>query len=199
MNYIIEQGKADAPVFILLHGTGGDEHSLLPIGKELNADATLIGIRGTVQEDGMNRYFRRLAEGIYDEKDLESRGKELDDFIDGLAQTYDFSFDRVTLIGYSNGANIAVNLMLRDSRLKKAILLHPMYPINVANPEHLKNTETFMTLGAHDPIVPIEESQRVLNLFAENHGDVSHLWTQSHQLTYEEISEARKWLENKHS
>ncbi|MBO0469455.1 alpha/beta hydrolase [Enterococcus sp. DIV0242_7C1] len=199
MNYIIEQGKADAPVFILLHGTGGDEHSLLPIGKELNADATLIGIRGTVQEDGMNRYFRRLAEGIYDEKDLESRGKELDDFIDGLTQTYDFSFDQVTLIGYSNGANIAVNLMLRDSRLKKAILLHPMYPINVMNSEHLKNTETFMTFGTHDPIVPIEESHRVLNLFAENHGDITYVWTQSHQLTYEEISEAKKWLENKRS
>ncbi|GGC79533.1 alpha/beta hydrolase [Enterococcus wangshanyuanii] len=195
MNYIIEPGKTNAPVFITLHGTGGDEHSLLPIGKELNANATLIGIRGTVQESGMNRYFRRLAEGLYDEQDLELRGKELADFIYTLAEKHNFSLDQVVLIGYSNGANIAINLMLRDASFKKAVLLHPMYPIEVATPQHLKDTHTFMSFGQHDPIVSVEESKKVLNLFAENHGSVAHIWTVSHQLTYDEIAAAKKWLE----
>ena len=67
-----------------------------------------------VNENGMNRYFKRLAEGVYDEEDLEYRGQRLLGFIYEAAEQYQFDLKRTALVGFSNGSNIAINLMLRD-------------------------------------------------------------------------------------
>ena len=108
MHSIFKKGHPEAPVFVLLHGTGGDETSLLPIAQELNKQATVLSIRGDVSENGMNRYFKRLAEGHYDLEDLEKRGEALHKFIQQAANEHQFSLDKIIFIGYSNGANIAI-------------------------------------------------------------------------------------------
>ena len=131
MNFIFHQGKPAAPVLVLLHGTGGDERSLLDLGHDLDPQASLLGIRGNVLENGMPRYFKRLAEGIYDEEDLMFRGQELAAFIQEVAKEKGFSIEQVVLVGYSNGANIALNLLLEFSVLfQKAIV-----PSNVSSIE----------------------------------------------------------------
>ena len=98
----------------MLHGTGGDETDLIPLGTALNPNYNLLSIRGEVNENGMNRYFKRLAEGVYDEEDLEYRGQRLLGFIYEAAEQYQFDLKRTALVGFSNGSNIAINLMLRD-------------------------------------------------------------------------------------
>ena len=195
MKYIIEAGKKDAPVLILLHGTGGDEESLIEVGRALNADATLIGLRGEVLEGGYRRYFKRLAEGVFDVADLDEKSLELDQFIKELAATHDFSLEQVVLVGYSNGANIGIKLLLdQPATYQQAVLFHPMYPVVVAELADLKQTQLFITMGRRDPIVPVAESERVLSLFNERGAQIVEEWTETHQLTYQEVSQAQTWL-----
>ena len=97
---------------LLLHGTGGNENDLIPLGRELDPDANLLSPRGKVLENGMPRFFRRLAEGIFDEEDLIRRTHELADFIEQAATKYNLNRKNVFAVGYSNGANIAASLLL---------------------------------------------------------------------------------------
>lgn len=103
MHSIFKKGHPEAPVFVLLHGTGGDETSLLPIAQELNKQATVLSIRGDVSENGMNRYFKRLAEGHYDLEDLEKRGEALHKFIQQAANEHQFSLDKIIFIAIQMG------------------------------------------------------------------------------------------------
>lgn len=196
MNFVFHQGKPDAPVFVLLHGTGGDEQSLLELGHDLDPEASLLGIRGNILENGMPRYFKRLAEGVYDEEDLMIRGRELAAFIQKIAEEKDFSLEQVLLIGYSNGANIAIHLLLEFSDLfRKAILYHPMYPVTNLPAHPLPQTNVFMSFGQNDPIVSLKESSYVQEIFESRSAQTTHVWTPSHQLTYEEVEQSRAWLE----
>jgi phospholipase/carboxylesterase len=179
MEYIIKKGVEDAPVFILLHGTGGTEESLLDVGKVLDEEATLIGIRGNILEGGYPRYFKRLEEGVFDVEDLNNRTIELHEFIQTLVERYDLNSEKIVLIGYSNGANIGIKLFLDYLTIyQKGILFHPM----------------FTTMGKMDPIVTIEQSEHVLQLFRERKAEITEEWTQGHQLTYPEILKAKEWL-----
>ena len=129
MIHIFEQGKKDAPTLLLLHGTGGNEHSLLNIAKSIAPDASILSVRGDVLENGMPRFFRRLAEGVFDEEDLIYRTKQLHQFLDDSAGQYGFDRNNIIAIGYSNGANIAASLLFHHANsLKGAILFHPMVP-----------------------------------------------------------------------
>ena len=103
-------------VLLLLHGTGGDENDLLPIGRELDPNAALLSPRGRVIENGMPRFFRRFAEGVFDEEDVVRRANELPDFISAAASKYDFVPADVTAVGYSNGANIAAAMTASSTR-----------------------------------------------------------------------------------
>ena len=195
MNYTIKYGGKEQPVLILLHGTGGNESSLLDVGKDLMSDATLIGIRGEVLEQGQSRFFSRVSDGVYDEVDLEMRANDLHRFISELLQKSQLSHQEIVLVGYSNGANIAIKLLLNyPDKYQRAVLFHPMYPINVLEDHDLSQTELFVTLGTQDSIVPIEESQRVLTLFQRFHANILSEWTLTHQLTYLEVEKAKKWL-----
>ena len=121
--------RADAPTLLLLHGTGGDENDLLPLGKNLMPDAGMLSPRGKVLEQGMPRFFRRLAEGVFDVEDLKRRTSELADFIAEAAEHYTFDARRVIAVGFSNGANIAASLLLsRPSVLSAAVLFRAMVP-----------------------------------------------------------------------
>lgn len=110
---------------LVLHGTGGDENDLLPLGKALAPSAALLSPRGKVLENGMPRFFRRLAMGVFDEKDLKARTHELASFIRESIASYDLDSDKIIAVGYSNGANIASSvLLLYPGLLKGAVLLH---------------------------------------------------------------------------
>src|SRR3954463_16668755 len=122
-------GTSTPPV-LLLHGTGGNEHDLLPLGRAVAPGSALLSPRGKVLENGMPRFFRRLAEGVFDEQDLIRRTHELADFIEEAAAHYGFDATKVVAIGYSNGANIAGGtLLLRPGILSGAALLRPMVPL----------------------------------------------------------------------
>src|SRR5436305_7999193 len=124
------QGNSNRTL-LLLHGTGGNERDLLPLGRELDANASLLSPRGKILENGMPRFFRRLAEGVFDLEDLRYRTNELADFVTAAAQHYGFASDQLVAVGYSNGANIAASmLLLRPELLPAAILFRAMVPLH---------------------------------------------------------------------
>ena len=130
MKHVFQKGKdTSKPVLLLLHGTGGNELDLLPLAEIVDPEASVLSVRGNVLENGMPRFFRRLAEGIFDEEDLIFRTKELNEFLDEAAKEYKFDRNNIVAIGYSNGANIAASLLFHyENALKGAVLHHPMVP-----------------------------------------------------------------------
>lgn len=196
MLHIFKEGKKGAPVFVVLHGTGGTEHDLIPLAEMLNDEYSILSIRGNVREGGMNRYFKRHEEGQYDLEDLEFRGQELLDFIKDSAEKYGFKTEDAIPIGFSNGSNIAINMMLREEAdFKKALLFAPLYPVDLSdNKKDLSGAEVFLSLGKGDPIVPEDESERVVEIFKERGADVHHTWVNGHSLPQEAADEAKKWL-----
>ena len=97
---------------LLLHDTGGDESDMVPVGKRIAPCASFLSPRGMVLENGMPRFFRRLAEGVFDIEDLKLRTGELASFVGASAKYYEFDSEKVLAVGYSNGANIAASLLL---------------------------------------------------------------------------------------
>lgn len=194
--YIYNEGKTGKPVFILLHGTGADERNLLPIAEVLDAEATVFSIRGNVSEHGMNRYFKRHGEGHYDVEDLMKRGQELNQFIEEKAEEYGFALENAVYIGFSNGSNIAINMMLLDdSKINKGMLYAPMYPIDTEEVQDLPDTKVFLSMGTNDPIVPKAESDRVINIFKDLGAEVTEFWVNSHELNGESLLAGKQWLE----
>src|SRR5690348_13050494 len=129
VHVFVPSEKLNSPTLLLLHGTGGDERDLLPLGRELWPGAALLGIRGRVLENGMPRFFRRFAEGVFDVEDLKFRTEELAHFIDAASERYDFSKKGLIAVGYSNGANIAASLvLLHPHYLAVAVLFRAMMP-----------------------------------------------------------------------
>lgn len=194
--YIYNQGKKDHPTFILLHGTGGDEKNLLPVAEIIDSEATVVSIRGNVSQNGMNRYFKRLGEGNYDWEDLEIRGGELYRFIESLSEEHEFALDDAIYVGFSNGSNIAINMLLREeTKVNKAMLFAPMYPKNVSTGLKLDNRIVYLSMGENDPIVPFVESQRVIKIFADSGSSVTEYWVNSHELNEATLAAGKKWYE----
>ena len=132
--HIFKQGNPERPLLLLLHGTGGTEHDLFFLGEAIDPEASLLGVRGNVTESGMNRYFRRLAEGVFDENDLDYRTKELIAFLEEASKEYGFDRNNIVAIGYSNGANIAGSMIYSfKDVVKGAILHHPMCRSAIVN------------------------------------------------------------------
>lgn len=195
MEYIYNENKKGAPVFVLLHGTGGTETDLLPLASALNPEYNVLSIRGNVKENGMNRYFRRLGEGNYDWEDLEFRSKELYEFIAKKAQEYDFKLEDVIFVGFSNGSNIAIQLMLQqEGKFKKAMLFAPLYPTDLERKHDFSDVKVFLSLGKGDPIVPESESERVIKLFEDRNADVTTVWVKGHTLPQEALIAGEEWL-----
>ncbi|RSL33022.1 alpha/beta hydrolase [Salibacterium salarium] len=197
MKHIFKEGKKDAPVLLLLHGTGGTEEDLLEVGKMIDEDASILSVRGNVTENGMPRYFRRLGEGVFDEEDLIFRTKELYEFIDESAEQYGFDRDNVVAVGYSNGANIAGSLLFHYKKsLKGALLHHPMVPRKGVEIPSLQGRGVFIGAGANDPICAPEETEELSKLLEEAGADVHVQWEHSgHQLTIEEVQGAAAYYE----
>src|SRR6266699_1664719 len=138
---------------LLLHGTGGNERDLIPLGRELDPTAALLSPRGKVLENGMPRFFRRLAEGVFDLEDLKKRTNELADFVVAEAKHYKLAADQVVAVGYSNGANIAASmLLLRPETPRAAILFRAMVPLVPDKLPDLSSARVWIGAGNQDPI-----------------------------------------------
>jgi predicted esterase len=184
-----------APTLLLLHGTGGSENDLLALGQSLAPGAALLNPRGKVLENGMPRFFRRLAEGVFDLEDLQFRTHELADFVEQAASVYQFASQNVWAMGYSNGANIAAStLLLRPATLAGAILLHPMVPLVPDPLPNLTGKQIFIGAGQHDPLVPTTETERLAHLLQSAGATVTSYWhSAGHSLTQDEVVAAKQW------
>ena len=164
--FIPAEQASGATTLLLLHGTGGDENDLVPAGKShSHPKSALLSPRGKVLENGMPRFFRRLALGVFDEKDLKFRSHELASFITDAAASYNLDADKIFAVGYSNGANIAASiLLLNPGLLKGAVLFHPMVPLVPEVLPDLSTLPIFIGAARHDEIVPPEETERLATL-----------------------------------
>jgi phospholipase/carboxylesterase len=199
MKHIFQKGTNPVkPTFLLLHGTGGTESDLLPLAGMIDEEASVLSVRGNVLENGMPRFFRRLAEGVFDEEDLVFRTKELNGFLDEAAEQYGFDRDNILAIGYSNGANIAASLLFHyGNALKGAILHHPMVPRRGIELPDLAGKSVFIAAGTNDPICPPEESTELQSLLEQANAIVELHWeNRGHQLTAEEVRAAAQWYQN---
>ncbi|MYL32836.1 carboxylesterase [Pontibacillus yanchengensis] len=195
MEYIFQQGAQDAPVLLLLHGTGGNERDLLPLAEMIDSGASVLSVRGNISENGMPRFFKRLREGVFDEEDLQFRTKELAEFLDEMAEEHQFDRSNVIAVGYSNGANIAGSLLFHYADvLKGAILLHPMVPMRGLNLPDMKGAPVFIGAGTNDPICSPEETKELNSILNEQGASVTIHWENNgHQLTKPEIDQAKDW------
>jgi predicted esterase len=181
---------------LLLHGTGGNERDLIPLGRELDPTAALLSPRGKVLENGMPRFFRRLAEGVFDLEDLQKRTLELADFVAAAADRHDIDNKNIIAVGYSNGANIAASiLLLRSEIFSAAILFRAMVPLEPEKPPELANVRVWIGAGNQDPIVPPPETQRLVDVLRSAGADVTvRFLNAGHALTPADISLASDWL-----
>ncbi len=181
---------------LMLHGTGGDENDLIQLGEMLDPTANLLSPRGQVLEHGMPRFFRRLAEGVFDLEDLTTRTHGLADFVLGAAETYGFPLAGVTAVGFSNGANIAASmLLLRPGVVRQAILLRAMVPLEPTPLPDLTGTRVFLAAGERDPIIPPANTERLAGLLRSAGAEVTLRWSPvGHQLTRDDVDASRAWL-----
>jgi predicted esterase len=191
----------DPLTLLLLHGTGADEHDLLPLGRLLAPTARLLSPRGKVVEHGMPRWFRRHSEGVFDTEDLIARTHELADLLPVAAAHYGFDPDRLVAAGFSNGANIAgATLLLRPDALRAALLFAPMLPLRVdqlpdARLPDLSTVAVFLAAGRRDPICPPEQAEELAELLHDAGAAVELVWHDGgHELTRPVAATASGWL-----
>ena len=188
---------ADAPIFLFLHGTGGTEQDLVGLVSLLDSEAGYLSVRGEVSENGMPRFFKRLAEGIFDEEDLALRTARLIQFLRDQAAERSFDLDRLIPVGYSNGANIAANMLFEEALFKQAILLHPMVPRRGVTLPDLSDVRVFIGAGSNDPICPAQETEELSALLKQAGASVDVTWSNhGHQLVMPTIEAATDWLKH---
>ncbi|MBC8110763.1 MAG: alpha/beta hydrolase [Verrucomicrobia bacterium] len=189
-------GADQALTLLLLHGTGGDENDLIPIGKMFGKHINLLSVRGKVAENGMNRFFRRFAEGIFDVADLKFRADELNTFLSEAAEKYTFNPEKIIALGYSNGANIAGGLLLQHPEtLAGAILLRAMIPFEAEKNWQLNGTKILTIAGKNDPLTTSQESEKWAETLKNAGGKVTpKTLNTGHNLTQEDIQIALEWF-----
>lgn len=193
-----KERKKPTMTLLLLHGTGGNEDDLIPVGQMLSSNAALLSPRGKVLENGMSRFFVRSSEGIFDLEDLKFRSQELAKFVKEASITYSFDLNKTIAIGFSNGANIAASLLLSYPEIiKGAILFRAMIPFIPDNLPDLSGKRVLLSAGLADPIVPKEQVEGLLRLFQDTGSNTTlKLQQAGHNLTDKDILDAKEWLEN---
>jgi phospholipase/carboxylesterase len=179
---------------LLLHGTGGDENDLLPLGQAIAPGSALLSVRGKVLEHGMPRFFRRLAEGVFDENDVRRRANELADFVADARKRYDLAAP--IALGYSNGANIAAAmLLLRPQVLAGAILLRAMVPFAQPPKPDLARKPVLITSGQCDPIIPASNAAELARQLTHAGANAQHsVLPTGHELTQMDVTLAKEWM-----
>jgi phospholipase/carboxylesterase len=188
--------SAGALTLLLLHGTGGDENDLLALGRALDDQAALLSPRGQVSERGANRWFRRLAEGIFDTDDLLARTDQLAAFVTSATAHYRLDASRLVAVGFSNGANIAATLLLRHPQLLRgAVLFAPMVTLTDPPMVDLSAVGVFLAAGRADRIAPPEQAQRLAEQLIERGAAVELRWHPGgHGITPHTLAQATTWL-----
>jgi phospholipase/carboxylesterase len=194
--FLPAEDSANGETLVVLHGTGGDENDLIGIGQAIAPGAAILSPRGNVLENGAPRFFRRLAEGVFDPKEVRSRAEELARFIRAAVITYRLDPTRVFALGYSNGANVASTVMfVEPGILQGAILFRPMLVYEPTEKRDLSGSAVFISAGRMDPIVPTASVERLVELFESAHAEVTLKWQLvGHNLVPSEVSEAANWL-----
>jgi phospholipase/carboxylesterase len=181
---------------VVLHGTGGDENDLIGIGQAIAPGAAILSPRGNVLENGAPRFFKRLAEGVFDPKEVRSRAEELARFVRAATVTYRLDASRIFAFGYSNGANVASTVMLVEpGTFTGAILLRPMLVYEPTEARDLEGAAVLISAGRMDPIVPTDSVERLVELLESAHAEVTIKWQLAgHNLVPSEVREAADWL-----
>lgn len=189
-------GTGEGATLLLLHGTGGNEDDLLPLGGLLAPGAALLSPRGQVLEGGMPRFFRRLAEGVFDEADLKARTHELAAWIRTTVDEYGIDPARIVATGFSNGANIAASLLLlHPGLLRAAVLFRAMVPFEPEALPALEGTAVYMGEGRADPLIPAANAERLAAMLREAGAEVALRWQPGgHALTRADVDDAAAWL-----
>ncbi|WP_326944777.1 alpha/beta hydrolase [Amycolatopsis sp. NBC_01307] len=190
------EGAPDAPVLLLLHGTGGGPDDLLGLARELAPGATTLAPAGPVSEHGAARWFRRLEEGVFDHEDVVKRAHELADFVVEAREKYGFGDRRLVAVGFSNGANIAAAVaLLRPEVVREAALFAPMSPVPDPPAHDLSASRIFLANGEHDPMAPLASTEELIRLLRERGADVvTDRHPGGHQVTVDGVRAAAKWL-----
>jgi phospholipase/carboxylesterase len=181
---------------VVLHGTGGSENDLVAIGQAIAPGAAILSPRGNVLENGAARFFRRVAEGVFDPAEVQARGLELARFIRRAVAAYALDPARVFAFGFSNGANAASTVMfVEPGLLQGAVLFRPMLVFEPDNAPDLSGSSVLISAGRTDPIVPTESVSRLAELFRDSHADVTLKWQLAgHNLVPGEVREAAEWV-----
>lgn len=194
--FVAPSPEGSAVTLLLLHGTGGNEDDLLPLGHELLKGSALLSPRGKVLEQGMPRFFRRLSEGVFDLEDLKVQTADLGRFIGEAARQYQLEDSRIVAVGYSNGANIAGSLLLTHPKLLAgALLFRPMVPFRPNGVPDLKDVPVFLGPGCRDPIVSPAQTSELAKLLEASGARVSvHFHEGGHELGRDDLTAAKQWL-----
>jgi phospholipase/carboxylesterase len=188
--------QGESLTLLLLHGTGGNEDDLVPLGRILAPGASLLSPRGRVLENGMPRFFRRLAEGVFDLQDLAARTDELAEWLEAAAAEYGLDRSRIVAAGFSNGANIAASLLLRrPGLLVGGVLFRAMVPFEPLELPDLAGVPVLLGAGRADPIVPAQNTERLAELLRRAGARVTLDWRPGgHTLSQPEVEDAARWL-----
>ncbi|MDR0140165.1 alpha/beta hydrolase [Metabacillus idriensis] len=199
MKHFFHNSEESDQVFILLHGTGGRETDLLPAAGQVDSSLSVLGIRGDVEEKGQFRYFKRKPDGSMDEESLKVKTQDLLDFLSNAVKIYQLDKKVLHLIGYSNGANMAVSLILhRPELFRSAMLFHPSHPLQSYNDVWLNRLDIFVTAGAMDQLVLPSEAVQLKKHLSLLGANVSlHLTDHGHELRNSEFAQASKWWNEK--
>lgn len=181
---------------LLFHGTGGNEHDLIPFAEFLDPDASVLSLRGRIDENGALRFFRRISEGVFDQESLLEETEALAQFLADAAADDRIDPARTIAVGFSNGANMASSLLLRHpERLAGAVLLRGLPPFNPHPAPDLRGRSVFIASGERDPMVSLDQAEGLARLFESSGATVEHVWVPGgHHLTKGELERARAWL-----
>ena len=189
-------GKNASTTLLMLHGTGGDENDLVPLGTSLLPGAAILSPRGAVSERGAPRFFKRLAEGVFDLEDLALRTQQLVRFVNGAVEKYSLDKSRLVAIGFSNGANIAASVLLTAPGVfSHAILFRAMVPFEPKTPSMLGGTPVLLSSGEWDPIATPAQARRLLSLLTAAGAKASiNFYNAGHELTRDDVLDAAHWI-----
>ncbi|SFP50262.1 phospholipase/carboxylesterase [Amycolatopsis arida] len=196
LEHRFHDGRPDAPVLLLLHGTGGGPDDLVGLGTRLSPGSPLLAPAGPVREHGARRWFRRHAEGVFDTADVIARAGELAEFVHAARDRYGLAGRRLVAVGFSNGANIAAAVtLLHPDALREAVLFAAMSPVPDPPRHDLGGSRVFLAGGERDPMAPLPSAERLVADLRERGADVTiHRHPGGHQVTPDAVHAAAEWL-----